>query len=155
MIFVMKATFFGLLLTTILVSGVFVAPVIADAQTEGIVACKGLDCNFCTFVESLKRFIDLIFEIVTIVAVILLVIAGLKLATSGGNQAAMENAKSMLTNAVIGFVIVLAAWLMVDTMIKVLAGDSNWGMWNEFNTQKACGGVRILEGRAPTGAGPN
>lgn len=111
----------------------------ALAQTQGLVACTGLDCDFCALVETANRLINLFFEILIIVAVIMVVYAGLKLVTSGGNASAMQDAKSMLSNVIIGFVIILAAWLIVDTIFKMLVGNDDFGTWNEFDSED-CGG---------------
>lgn len=114
-------------------------PEMALAQTQGLVACTGLDCDFCALVETANRLINLFFEILIIVAVIMVVYAGLKLVTSGGNASAMQDAKSMLSNVIIGFVIILAAWLIVDTIFKMLVGNDDFGTWNEFDSED-CGG---------------
>jgi len=67
---------------------------------------------------------------------VLFAIAGFKLVTSGGNTSAMSAAKDSLVNALIGLLLILAAWLIVDTLMKaVLKGDAGeidgWGPWAE------------------------
>jgi hypothetical protein len=48
--------------------------------------------------------------------------------------AAKAKAKSMITNAFVGFVIVLASWLLVDLGMKMLVSDDSvdvkLGTWN-------------------------
>ena len=127
----------------------FALPQLAAAQTQGLVACTGLDCNFCTLIETANRVINLFFEILVIVAIIMIVRAGFILVISAGNVSAMENAKSSLTNVIIGFVIILSAWLIVDTVFKVLVTNQDFGMWNEFNANTDCGSIRNREGQLP------
>ncbi len=117
----------------------------------GLVPCSGLDCNFCSLVTMVNRIVTLLFEVMVVIAVILIAIAGFKLVTSAGNVAAMESAKKMITNAMIGFVIVLSAWLIVDTVMKVMVTGEAFDAesWNRF--QNDCGGIKVKD--LPEGAG--
>lgn len=50
--------------------------------------------------------------------------------TSGGEAGSISEAKGMMTNAVVGIVIALVAWLAVDTFLKVVVNEDvleNWG----------------------------
>jgi hypothetical protein len=62
------------------------------------------------------------------------VILSFKMVTAGGDAGAISNAKSMITNVIIGFIILLAAYLIVDTVMKILVGDklTGFGPWNEI-----------------------
>jgi hypothetical protein len=76
------------------------------------------------------------------ICAIVIVIAGFKMVTAGGNVGQVSDAKSMITNTIVGFIILLAAWLIVDTVLKVfVSGSSNttgaaripgFGPWNEI-----------------------
>jgi hypothetical protein len=55
--------------------------------------------------------------------------AGFKLVTSGGNEAAKTAAKVTFYNVIIGYLILLAGWLMVDTLLKATLDDQAYGMW--------------------------
>jgi uncharacterized membrane protein YgcG len=89
----------------------------------------------CYVVELVNRVISWLVLILGTVAAIIIVYAGFKLVTSGGNRHAKEDAKSMITNMIIGYVIVLAGWLLVDTGMKALLldGETRLGMWNELS----------------------
>lgn len=109
---------------------------------DPLVPCSGPDCNFCSIVTLVQNIINWLFGFLTLVAVILLVVAGFKLVTSAGNPNAWETAKKMLTNVIIGFIIIMAAWLIVDTIMKaLLAPDSGMGPWNSFSAGGKCGGI--------------
>jgi len=122
-------------------------PTIGFAQTEevsgGLVTCgyEGApDCDFCTFVQMVDKIIDFLFILLVLSAVLVVMIAGFKMVVSGGNVSAWENAKGMLTNVIVGLFIVMAAWLIVDTIMKALlspsadfnGAESGFGMWNEI-----------------------
>ena len=95
------------------------------AGAQGLVGniCDGPDCSSCDIVVIANNFIDWLIGAVMIVFAILMVIAGFGLVTSNGNPAALTAAKSKFTNALIGLVIVLSAWLIVDTMMRGLLGN--------------------------------
>ncbi len=106
---------------------------------SGFVTCSGTECSACNLVEMANDGIVALFGVIGIIFAILMTVAGFGLVTSGGNQSALEGAKSKFTNAIIGLIIVMSAWLMVDTIMRNLVeGDGNlgatfagWGPWSE------------------------
>jgi hypothetical protein len=70
--------------------------------------------------------------ILSIAAAIMFIIAGFRIVTAQGNPSVLKSAKDMITNVAIGFMIVLAAWLFVDFLMKALLddGQSQMGPWN-------------------------
>jgi hypothetical protein len=95
--------------------------------------CNGPDCSSCHLVDLANRLIAWLIGLVTILFAVLMVMAGFGLVTSGGNPSALTAAKSKFTNALIGFVIVLASWLVVDTLMRGLVMNNGnidgWGPW--------------------------
>ncbi len=95
------------------------------AQLSG---CTGLDCSACNVVSMANGLITWLIGILFVIFALLLAIAGVKLVTSGGNHHALDEAKSSFINAIVGFMIILAAWLIVDTIMRALVGtDGNPG----------------------------
>lgn len=121
---------------------ILLTPAFAQAQ---LVTCGGTDCTFCDFASTVNNVIQFIITVMILIAVLMLVVAGFKLVTSRGNTSAAEAAKKMIFNVVIGIVIVLAAWVLVDTIIKALAG-SDLGVWNPIE----CGGMNAPAGLSDT-----
>lgn len=105
-------------------------------SAQGLVACEGLNCDFCSITETVQNIIEFIILMMVLIAVLILAYAGFKLVTSAGNTGALEDGKKLATNVVIGIVIVLAAWTIVDTVIKALAGG-DLGVWNQVD----CGNI--------------
>ena len=145
----MKYVLFGgfLLFTVAFV----VLPDIANAQ--GFVQC-GLtqssggntytvnrECNFCELVSLFNTIIQWLVTMFFLLFAILMVIAGFNLMSSGGNESAKRDAKEKLTNAIIGIVIVLGAFLIVDTLMRYLVGPTGgangnvngFGPWSTIN----------------------
>lgn len=126
-------------------------PLVSFAQTGAgseydLVTCSGPDCNLCTAVDMVDNIVDLLFTLLSVAAVLVLVFAGFKLVVSAGNPGAMSAAKSMITSVIVGFIIVLSAWLIVDTVMKALISeDIDFGVWNEIDGQD-CGSILQMQG---------
>lgn len=61
--------------------------------------------------------ISILLGFLGIVAVVLILLAGFKWMTAGGEKGNIEEAKSLMTNAVIGLVIILSAWALSNFVI--------------------------------------
>ncbi len=119
---------------------------IVQAQTGNFVPCNGADCSACDFVSMVNAIIKWLFGIVFILFAVLMAKAGFGLVTSAGSQSALEAAKSSFQNAIIGLIIVMAGWLMVDTIMRsLLDGDQDgiadgnvvgYGPWSQVECQK-------------------
>jgi Type IV secretion system pilin len=114
----------------------FALPETASAQ---FVTCSGTDCSACNIVEMVNKGVVALFGVVGLVFAIIMMKAGFGLVTSGGNTAALNAAKSAFQNALIGLIIVMAAWLIVDLLMRTLlkgdgdlgaAGFTGWGPWS-------------------------
>lgn len=95
------------------------------SQASGLVPCgvgEGQMCNACHAVSLVNTLINYLISLFGVIAVIILIIVGFRLVTSGGNTEAWSSAKSAFTNLIIGFILVLASWLIVDTIMKGLTG---------------------------------
>lgn len=125
----------GVLLALFLSATLVVLPQAALAvEPGGFVPCEGNECSFCDLVSMLQVIISWIIGIIFVIFAVLLVVAGFQLVFSRGNQSAQKDAKDKLINALIGIIIVLAAWLIVDTLMRaILPGDAGeiegWGPW--------------------------
>lgn len=109
----------------------FVLPFVATAA--GLVPCGGEGeamCDTAFAVQFANGLISFLIQMLGIIAVIVLVIAGFQLVLSAGNEQAWPAAKERITNIIIGIIIILAAWLIVDTIMKGLTGEGLrvWGV---------------------------
>jgi hypothetical protein len=102
---------------------------------DGLVPCGGPDepaCQACYVVVLVDGVVQWLIGILATIAAIMIVYAGIKLVTSGGNVSAKTSALSMFNNVIIGFVIVMAGWLLIDTIMKAMVNDQVYGMWNKI-----------------------
>ena len=93
-------------------------------------------CQACYVVELVNNVVGWLVMILGVIAAILIVVAGSRLVTSGGNASAKEQAKSSMTNLIIGYIIVLSAWLVMDYGLRALlveGGSAQFGVWNAIS----------------------
>lgn len=105
-----------------------------------LVSCRGLECNLCEFVKTLNRIINFLLGLTVPLAMGLFAWAGILYYTSAASEENIKKAKGIFRNTLVGFLIAISGWLIVQTTINVLAGNkfTNW-KWNEVT----CSGDRI------------
>ncbi|MDQ5901682.1 MAG: hypothetical protein QG580_397 [Patescibacteria group bacterium] len=99
--------------------GDFASP---DDFSNGIVNCDGVnvECNFERLLDLVNRSVNFVIFIIGIPLVALsFVYAGFLMATSGGSSGKKDQAKAAISGAVTGLIILLAAWLIVRTVLLV------------------------------------
>ncbi len=127
-----------LILPGILIAACLILPQSASAQF-GLLACGGVECQACHLVDTANNVIRFLISILASIGVLLFVFGGFLFLTARGDTSQVDKAKGILIDVVIGFVIVLAAWLIVDTVMKNLLpsgqvqfGTGDLGPWNEI-----------------------
>ncbi len=109
-----------------------VLPVFAFAQPApgGIVSCDGVDCGVCDIAQTGQNILNTGVYLAVFFSAILFAYAGWKYMTAGSEHGKSEG-KEIFTNVMIGFVIILAGWLLIDTIMKSLVKeDGGFGPWN-------------------------
>jgi hypothetical protein len=131
--------FIGIVPSLFIFVGVFLFFPAVSIGYEGLIPCDGPECQACHFVQLGQNLLE--WFIKTMAAVIALVFAwgGMKMVMSGGNTEGVSEAKGMMTNAVIGFIILLASWLIINTVLNVvisknpeIQGRLGEGMWSQI-----------------------
>jgi len=122
----------------------------ADVATgiSQLAKCSGPDCTACNAVYLANGLITWLIGMAFLLFALLFCFAGVRMVVSGGNSHTVEEAKNSFVNAVIGLIIVLAAWLIVDTVMRSLVGTpgregqlattgsvSGWLYWSEVQCQ--------------------
>jgi hypothetical protein len=93
------------------------------AVWQSPIVCNGPDCDYNDLIRLAQIVINNLIVIATVLATIAFVWIGFKLLTSGGNPGAKDEAKKMAGKVLLGFVWILAAWLVVYTITSVLLND--------------------------------
>ncbi len=81
---------------------------------------QGKRCDFAALTELIRNGITDLILISTLLVVVAAIVAGMKLVTSGGNPSKLTEVKEMFTKIIIGYAVVLTAWLVVYTITSVL-----------------------------------
>lgn len=109
---------------------------VALSYAKPLVPCDGPDCRLCDIVTLGQNIITWLIGVMATLCALVVAIAGLKMVTAGGNHGAVTEARNMMTNVVIGFIIILSAWLVVDTIMKMFLDEqvfgTRYGPWNEI-----------------------
>lgn len=99
------------------------SPVFADAKSQicgGIGAAEGGGCTNSNtrITQTIRNVVGLLSIIIGVVAVIMIVIAGFKYITSGGDASSIQSAKNTLIYAIVGLVIVAMSQFIVQFVLK-------------------------------------
>ncbi len=116
---------------------IFVGPGLAFAA-GGLVQVVPENCNdiggchsVCDLAKLAQNILTDGIYIAVFLSAVLFAWAGLKMLTSVANPGERTRAKEIFTNVAIGLVIILASWLLVDTVMRTLTG-ANYGPWNSI-----------------------
>lgn len=95
---------------------------LAQIDFKKLKGLAGFDSpNYPTDLGSVvSRGLNLVFPIAGILLLLYLLAGGFSLMTSGGDPKAMQSAKGRITSAVIGFVIIFAAYWITQIMGSIL-----------------------------------
>ena len=109
-------------------------PFAVFAQNGGlpsrIVPCNGVDCNVCHLAKLAQNLINTGIFITIFLSAVLFAYAGFLYLTDAANPGQQSQAKKIFSHVAIGLAILLAAWLVVDTLMKSVLGGS-FGPWND------------------------
>jgi hypothetical protein len=88
----------------------------------GIVPCNGTDrkCDFTQLLCLARNIINFLIVASTSLAVISFIYAGFLYLTAGGNESKIKDAHKIFWMVLIGFVVVLVAWVLVNTIVSAL-----------------------------------
>jgi len=85
--------------------------------------------------QLFKNIIDYLIYIIFPLAAVMIVVGGGFIMTAAGSPSRVSKGKEIITAAIIGLLIVLLSYLIIDTIIKIIAVDWNSvriGPWNEL-----------------------
>jgi len=106
--------------------GILAVPIAAMAQgyswdqfLPGLVEPFGTD----NLLDVVSTIINLAFALAGIVAVVYLIMGGFNYVTAGGNPEAVEGAKTTLVNAIIGLVVILVSYLIIQFVMSQIGAE--------------------------------
>ncbi|MEX2436812.1 MAG: pilin [Candidatus Paceibacterota bacterium] len=80
-------------------------------------------CGLCDAFKVGANITDFMINIALLLGVLMTVYGGFLMMTAGSSQEKYSRGKSAITWAIIGMIVVLSSWVIVNTLIHVLAGE--------------------------------
>ena len=97
----------------------------------GLVPC-GDDCTPCDLLILIQNVLDFALTMAFIMVIGFIVYGGFRWIFSLGKEENLKAGQQIITNAIIGLIIVLSAWIIINTVfwvIKQMGGDDYTGNW--------------------------
>jgi len=122
---------------TMLMVGVMAPSLLQAAGIPTIVpeACQGKDaatkCGICELAKLVRNILNAAIYLAVIAAAVLFAWTGFKFVSARDNSGALTAAKKMFWNVVLGLIIILAAWLIVNTIMSFMTNGSG-NPWNKL-----------------------
>ncbi len=108
--------------------------IVPSAHDIDPLCAEGAPLSMGAVMEIIQRFVNAGISFAILIFVIIFAWAGFLFISSVANPESKNLAKKMLMNAAVGLLIVLAAWLIVDFVMKTLynPNGSGFGPWNSI-----------------------
>ena len=94
----------------------------------GLVTCGGRgepDCDFNQFMATFKHILNFVLiDLASIIFIVGILRAGWIYLNSGGDPSAHKKASGIFFHMVIGYILVLASWLIIKTFIILFTGET-------------------------------
>ncbi len=102
---------------------VLIVPFVVSAQiVPQDCANNPADCDFQALLELAQNILKFIITTAIVVSAIMFAYAGWLFLSDAGNTTNIAAGKKIFSSVAVGLVIVLVAWLLVDTLLDVLTG---------------------------------
>ena len=95
-------------------------PAVGGVMPTSFRGCNAASPTSC----FVTQVIGLLLEILGSLAILFVIFSGFKYMTSAGNEQAAEKAKKSLTNAVVGFIIILMAYVILAFVQRVVTAGA-------------------------------
>lgn len=150
-----------LLFALLLVLAASFVPVEAQAQAQAqsqsafgfvqivpdICDCENTAPAFGCVMQVLQNVIRVLIAISFVMATLALMYAGFVWMTSGGNAERRSTGKNLLLNVIVGIVVILMAWLIVDFVMKTFSDEAKFGPWHDILAAQGESAAVCLEKR--------
>lgn len=110
----------------------------ASMAQAALVPCGpgvGHECAWCDLMTLGKNIIDfIVYYLVFPITAVMIVVGGLFVMTAGGSESRFSKGKEIATAAVIGLLIALTSWIIINTIMGIATGYTNivGRPWNEL-----------------------
>ena len=104
--------------------------------SDGATSARGVDMPADLFGQSgtFKTISNVMLFLIGAISVIMLIIGGLRYVVSGGDSTAVQNAKNTILYAIVGIIVALLAYAVVNFVITSFSGAPGAGGSSATNT---------------------
>ena len=117
------------ILSAVVGVSLMLTPVLALAQfTQPSGAGSGLQDTFggaTNITQLILSIVNILLALAGLIAVLILIIGGFRYVTSFGNEEAVDKAKKMILNAIIGIVVIILSFVIVRIISNVALHPNN------------------------------
>ncbi|MDO8482142.1 MAG: hypothetical protein Q7S75_03635 [bacterium] len=108
--------------------------IVSSAVIPGqIVTCDGVNCTICHLATVAQNVLNTGIFVAVFLSAILFAWAGFKYLTNVANPGGVNEAKSLFGSVLVGLLIILGAWLVIDTLMRTLVNpNALFGPWNKI-----------------------
>ena len=110
---------------------ILLAPALSLAQSTSantpLVTCN-TNCGFNDLMALVNRIVKfMLFDMVLPISAIMCAYAGILMITAGGETAhARTKAKNIFFKAIVGLIIAMSCWLIINTILSILGYNGSW-----------------------------
>ena len=101
----------------------------------GLVPCGGRDeapCKFCDLFKLGQNIINFLLEKVSpALAIAFIIYGGIMMMLGSGNPQKLKKSQDIIWSVVIGVVIALTVWIILNTFFHLMTGEIRWP-WDEI-----------------------
>ncbi len=126
------------------------------AYATKIVPCEGDACRACDLKTLGANVIHFLVIMAVLLGTLFVMYAGFLMVTAQGNMSKIEHARSIITDLIVGIIILLLSYVIVDTIMKTLTDSSFGSNWSYIQCvsnptaqkfgEKATSGVSVVPG---------
>lgn len=118
-----------------------------DGSASTLTTAAGYGC----VLQTVQNSVNLLISLSIIVCVLWLSYAGAMFMASSASPGLREQGKARIMNAIIGLIVILAAWLIVDFVMKTLYDQGGkFGPWNAILAGNADGSDKCIAASMPS-----
>jgi len=100
------------------------------ASAAGLVPCNGPDCKLCHLLVLIVNITNFLMRnIAAPLAGLMFLVGGIMMVAAGGSESRFSKGKEIFLNTLIGVVIVLSSWAIVNTLIMIFGSGQLAGNW--------------------------
>lgn len=93
--------------------------------------CPNGICGWCELIQLGQNVIDFLIKISTVLAIAFIIYGGIMMMITSAKPEKLQASRSIIWSAVIGLVIVLTSWVILNTFFHLLTGELNWP-WDQI-----------------------